>query len=519
MIPEKDMREFMTQLPLAPLRPAARTFLDAVIAELGKYDVLDIVYPGLQALLSRRNEIQDELDSQAELPDGKAKSLEKELKNLENQISRMRVNGKNAKICITQKIIEVSREIGYNIEFFRGNFCVFNSERWMILSEELIQKFLQQIAIAVKLDKQIACDADWLKKFYEEFRTLCLEVPPDAKHEKVLLNLQNGTFEFTPIGFTFRDFDKNDYLTSQLNFSYNADATAPMFMGFLDEALPVLSQQMLLAEYLAYCLTSHLKLEKIAILLGTGANGKSVFYDIVRAFFTSDNMSCFSLRELTDEKGNNRRVLEHVRLNYSSELGSTKADTDNFKKLASNEDIMVKKLYEDTITIRSNAKLMFNANELPTVFEFNLAYFRRILLIIFGVTITEDKQDKELAKKIIDNELPGIFNWILEAHARLLRQKGFSRCEVSNNAVKEYEQSSDNVKLFLADCGYAPHPHNKLSLESIYRDYVNYCFDSGHKALSKANLHKRLVSGGGFISNRENSGHFIKAFIAAKTIL
>jgi putative DNA primase/helicase len=71
------------------------------------------------------------------------------------------------------------------------------------------------------------------------------------------------------------------------------------------------------------------------------------------------------------------------------------------------------------------AKLIFNCNELPKDVEQTEAYFRRFLIIPFNVTIPEHEQDKELAKKIIDNELSGVFNWVLSGLKRLLMQQRF----------------------------------------------------------------------------------------------
>jgi putative DNA primase/helicase len=52
------------------------------------------------------------------------------------------------------------------------------------------------------------------------------------------------------------------------------------------------------------------------------------------------------------------------------------------------------------------AKLIFNTNELPRDVEHNPAFFRRFIILGFDQTITEGERDPELAKKIIESELP-----------------------------------------------------------------------------------------------------------------
>src|SRR4029078_2469053 len=100
------------------------------------------------------------------------------------------------------------------------------------------------------------------------------------------------------------------------------------------------------------------------------------------------------------------------------------------------------------------AKLIFNCNELPKDVEQTNAYFRRFLIVPFNVTIPEDEQDKELSKKIIANELSGIFNWVLDGLKRLLVQKNFSNSDAIDQQLKEYEKNSDSVRMFLEDEGY-----------------------------------------------------------------
>ena len=55
----------------------------------------------------------------------------------------------------------------------------------------------------------------------------------------------------------------------------------------------------MLAEYMDYIFTTGLKLEKAAILYGSGANGKSVFFEVVNALIGPDNICSYSLQNLT----------------------------------------------------------------------------------------------------------------------------------------------------------------------------------------------------------------------------
>lgn len=98
----------------------------------------------------------------------------------------------------------------------------------------------------------------------------------------------------------------------------------------------------MLAEFIAYSLTS-LKLEKVLLLLGSGANGKSVIFEIVQALLGEDNVSNSSLLQLREP--HYRAMLANKLLNYASEI-STRLDADIFKKLASGEPCEARLPYE-----------------------------------------------------------------------------------------------------------------------------------------------------------------------------
>ena len=82
-----------------------------------------------------------------------------------------------------------------------------------------------------------------------------------------------NTFEIGKDELTIRHFDAKDFLTYQLAFDYDEDAACAKWTAFLDDVLPDVSKQMILAEFIGYVFAKHLKLEKTMILYGTGANG------------------------------------------------------------------------------------------------------------------------------------------------------------------------------------------------------------------------------------------------------
>jgi putative DNA primase/helicase len=176
--------------------------------------------------------------------------------------------------------------------------------------------------------------------------------------------------------------------------------------------------------------------------------------------------------------------------------------------LTSGEPIEARLPYGQPMTLTNYAKLAFNTNELPKDVEHTPAFFRRFQIIPFDVTIPEEKRNPNLANEIIEAELSGVFNWILEGLTRLLQQGKFSKCEAAQEALETYRIESDSVAMFIDECGYQKSIENYESLADLYPSYKNFCVDNGFRPVHSRNLVKRLQTLG-FDSKKMSYGKVI----------
>ena len=370
---------------------------------------------------------------------------------------------------------------------------VFNGAHWALVDADELKTFLGDAAERMGVNKFNARFYNFRDQLYKQFMALANLPKPEQTENAIRINLKNGTFKITPDGVKLNNFDSTDFMTYQLPFEYNSEATAPLFEAYLNKVLPDKNSQRILSEYLGYVFIrpSTLKLEKTLLLYGTGANGKSVFYEVVRSLLGDQNTSEYSLQSLTNENGYFRAMIANKLVNYASEING-KLEASIFKQLVSGEPVEARLPYGKPFTLTHYAKLIFNCNELPKDVEQTEAYFRRFLIIPFDVTIPEAQQDKQLAQKIIASELSGVFNWVLEGLTRLLEQKEFTACEAVKRAREQYERESDSVKLFLDEKDYRPHPTDYIAVSKLYPEYRAFCQEDGFQPVNKTNFNKRL---------------------------
>lgn len=406
-----------------------------------------------------------------------------------------------------EQVLKLAQENNWGICKNQNLVYLYNGAYWNPIDNAEFEAFLGDAAEKMGIDKFDARLYTFREQFFKQFMAVANLPKPPQSREVVLINFKNGTFEIVHDKQFLRTPERKDFLTYQLPFAYNPKAKAPMFDKYLNMVQPDVSRQMILAEYLGYLFVkpSRLKLEKTLLLYGTGANGKSVFFEIVNALLGGDkNVSSYSLQNLTNENGYYRAMLGSKLLNYASEING-KLETSIFKQLVSGEPVDARLPYGEPFTLHNYAKLIFNCNELPREVEQSLAYFRRFLIIAFDVTIPEADQDKELSKKIIDHELSGVFNWVLDGLRRLLLQKGFTKSESVDNQIENYKLLSDNVKLFLNDEGFANDTVDFMEFKEFFNYYRTYCTDGGYHACSKRTFAERLRNTG-FITERRNYG-------------
>lgn len=410
-------------------------------------------------------------------------------------------------VLVVEQVLTLAGRNTWGLCRRQGSLYSFNGAYWQTLDETTVRTFLQQAAERLGVPPMSARFVNFGDLLYKQFlNTASLPAPVAVTRTVVLVNLGNGTFEIGPDSQHLRPPAAANFLTHQLPFAYAPKATAPRWQTFLNQVVPDPASQQVLAEYLGYLFVAPatLKLEKVLLLYGTGANGKSVFFEVVTALLGPENTSNFSLSSLTGNPAYCRANLANVLVNYASEL-SGRLEVDTFKQLVSGEPIEARLPYGQPFTLTNYAKFIFNCNELPTDVEHTHAFFRRWLIVPFSVTIPESEQDKDLAGRIIREELAGVFNWVLAGLRRLLQERKFSECEAASRELDAYKRQSDSVRLFLDECGYTPNPASWVPAKEVYSEYKLFCQDDGYRAVARGKFVARLKQAG-VEQTRRNAG-------------
>lgn len=145
------------------------------------------------------------------------------------------------------------------------------------------------------------------------------------------------------------------------------------------------------------------------------------------------------------------------------------------------------------ITFTNEAGHLFMSNHLITTKDQSEAFFARWKIVEFpnsrlrrGLPL-----DKDLAQRIIDNELPGIAYWALEGAARLLRNGKFSESAAHDRLMAKWRRTTNTLEEFIHDeCELFQDGSYRRS--EFYKVYTEWCSDNGRKPFSKGRIKELL---------------------------
>lgn len=281
----------------------------------------------------------------------------------------------------------------------------------------------------------------------------------------------------------------------KLAFDYDPKATAPRFEKYLNEVTghdPEVIQVLL--EYMGYalCGVDPAIGQKALILTGGGANGKSVFLDLLKHMAGKNNYSTVSLgHEIANI--NNRYSLDGKLFNITEETPTRSLmDSSLFKAIVAGGEVQAKKLYCDSYSMRTRAKLILACNELPENFDYSYGMIRRLLIVPFNSVFTEANRDVNIREKLYA-EGPGAFNLAYAALGRFLSQGRFSESDKLKETLEEFKNDNPIRTFCLEKCLLSPTA--VVPFDSLYRAYRLWCEDVGIRAENKISFSKRLLTG------------------------
>ena len=424
--------------------------------------------------------------------DLKKATTEDAKKSIQANIDKIAVSPEEESVMIASLVKEKLIELGYDIWFSESGQCfIFNGSYWEPIKQPDIKHFLTDSYCKMGVSKYQAQTVSTAKRLFDQAAYSLYNPLPKREKGMSMINALNETLVIKDGNVSTKPHEAKDYMFYQLPYEYDSAATCPMFRRFLDEVTPG-DIQLVVQEFIGCCLDIGLKLEKALICVGTGSNGKSVFFEVITYVLGEDNVTNFNINSLCEDKSSTRILIENKLLNYSSDFNGKIWSNGIFKQLVSGEPVEAKRLYSDPEIIRNYARLAFNTNAMPSSSDTSAGFRRRLLPVYFDVKISPDKADPMLAKKL-KTEAPGILNWAIEGLKRYVAN-GYklSKSKILEAKENEYLEETESVYMFLDQYNYIPSDTMKKKLSDLHEEYKRFCDAKDLKAEGKSEFKSRL---------------------------
>lgn len=152
--------------------------------------------------------------------------------------------------------------------------------------------------------------------------------------------------------------------------------------------------------------------------------------------------------------------LAGVRLNMVGELSMGRTiPAAVFKRVTGLDSLTGRAIAKMPFTFKNEATHIFMSNHMITTNDHTAAFYERWIVVVFPNSRVKLGlgMDPNLAKRILENELPGIAQWALEGAERLLKNGKFSYSKAHDHYMQKWRMSANPVEEFIHEvCDLVP---------------------------------------------------------------
>jgi putative DNA primase/helicase len=395
----------------------------------------------------------------------------------------------------------------------------------MVAQDEVRAAHERYRADPTDVNKSLKAKAE---KFYESLARI-RNIPDAAKavpgmwtewaefdRDPMLLGVRNGVLDLRT-GELLKP-DPSQRVSKRAGAYFEAGARCPQFLSFLRKVQPDRAMRGFLQRAVGYTLTGLTDEEKWFFLFGPGANGKSVFANILSAvlgdYAVTLGSSLVTKNKHENEAERLKARLPGRRLALVNEIAQGDLwDDQRMKELTSREKLSARLLHREAFDFMPTHALWVRGNHLPGVLDAGHGFWRRFVPIPFECQLSPEDIIPDLDRRIVAEELSGILNWAL-AGALKWQADGLKIPAVVRTSTAEYREDTDLIGMWLRECCQLG-PRARVTVSEAFTSFRRFCDDQGVARWSKISFSRALKARG---LEHDRSRKRGRAFIGAQLL-
>ena len=388
----------------------------------------------------------------------------------------------------------------------------------------------------LKLPISFAIDPDFIKNVERSLSVASARNQREADLAPRGINFQDGWLKISQKETTFiQGHDKRNAFTYCLPFNYNGKRKeSKVWKPFIEQIVPDdVLREYILASFANAVACDPMRAQRMMLLMGVGASGKSTLIDAVAKVIQDphnpeqkNTCRVDDLRNLTKDESRFRIDLAKNILCVCGDASGDIGNKDVLKQIVSKEEIAGRRLYREVEYFVPRASLIVASNEIGFTYALgDSGISRRIDIIQFNNPVAEKDRDPHIGDKLAapDEQREMVLDMV-GAMIRMQNEHGkMVRPSVLDATLNEYRYDGDVLLSFLSNSGLriATPDDSEASVEYIHQQKVYDIFkgfakENGYKEGSMRSMKGKFASHGVIKKPAGQNKHYLGLVIEDK---
>jgi putative DNA primase/helicase len=389
------------------------------------------------------------------------------------------------------------------IIFFYAGYIIFSCGKFYICNEKSIWKaYSRKEMLKILINEHVYDDKQATK-----IAPLLLKTIENLTYEAKFPEPDHSIFVFKNVAIAI-DFDSIEeielmpehYVRNSFNFNFDSEAKCPVWDKTLDYTFEFDEDKnekiKLLQECFGYSMTSSVELQKMIMLHGFGANGKTLILKVLSEILGQHNLSTVAMRDLGNRFSPVKLHNKLVNIDSDCDDDAMKYEG-RIKAIVSGDAITVEEKNQPAFSFSPYAKLWMATNSLPKVKNNTYGFYRRLIILMFNRIIKPEDQNQNLFKEL-QEELPGIFWWSLQGLKRIQETKNLTIPKSSQQIMEEYQCDNNLTKKFFTETlellseNDPSFKSERILKQMLYNDFKTFLSTNGFGLVDSIKFGKEL---------------------------
>jgi len=293
-----------------------------------------------------------------------------------------------------------------------------------------------------------------------------------------------------------RPANKSTDLNTRQTTCHMGAIPTPLWSKFLSEVIEDEDRISYVQELLGAALFGDSRFHVLPVLVGTGANGKSTILDVVSKIlgdYAATMPENFLLETGSSAHPTEIARLRGVRFAVASETRPDgRFNEARVKMLTGGDMLSARFMNQNFFDFKPTHTLFLAVNHLPEVKSGGDGFWRRLRKIDFKKTIPANKRKENLAELLVEQEGPGILQWMVDGAVRIT-EHGMTEPDSVKMATQAYRHEEDHLAKFI-DEKVILSDSSSVTKTAVYNAYRDWCNENGEKSLPQNNFNRELKS-------------------------